>query len=407
MKYILINPEVIVDEINGDNGIYGKDGLMTRINFGKAEPELDMVYKVINSCRECTQKETQEADITEAFEYQNYGITPNKTRTQLRKLFDIDKFDKSEDGEGIVYVKYMTSKELSEKTQAEKEAFNERYNELEAKLKKLAQKKYTPEEISKIVNYIVKKYTEDLQQREDIVFEQNSWEAFLQGREPRIGDTMHMGGGKQYYPENLMYVVNEERYIVSTCIMASEEPAVAPDYRMTDKGAVFVDILRKSQDGKEENIARCKKEVSEEYGTSVSCYMGDLYYNISDTKSSLHHNEYYVTDKSRKVDSYNSEPSEKEFLEFSKNMVRPESIDALYDTLISKTRFQFPDNSIQPKKKPENWGVREVGDWPQKRPTHLDFETIMSNKQIVDHMEQVKPEDLIENKLQDKEQIQK
>ena len=83
-------------------------------------------------------------------------------------------------------------------------------------------------------------------------------------------DEIHIGGGTQYYPEPKVYSVNGENIIVSACIKGSDEPVVAPDYRMTNDGAMFVDILRKGQDGQYENLARCVKNVFKNLGVSVS-----------------------------------------------------------------------------------------------------------------------------------------
>ena len=147
----------------------------------------------------------------------------------------------------------MSAKEMREKLVDEREASIRRWHELEEKLKPLAPKQYSSEEIAQIVRYVLVRYTQDLLERDDIVFEHESWEGWLKNRESRIGDEIHIGGGKQYYPEPKVYSVNGENIIVSACIKGSDEPVVAPDYRMTSDGAMFVDILRKGQDGQYEN----------------------------------------------------------------------------------------------------------------------------------------------------------
>ena len=40
------------------------------------------------------------------------------------------------------------------------------------------------------------------------------------------------------------------------------------------------------------------------------------------------------------------------------------------------------------------WGMREVGDWPEKRPTNLSFEEIMSHGEIAKRMQRVQPKEL-------------
>ncbi len=391
MKYILVNPEELVSDIK-QNGEFGKDGFMSRITFGKAEPEWDFAGKFIKAARSKVENGTEEADLTAVFEYQNYGITPEIARAQLKKLVDIERLDNNENGEEIVYIRYMSAKEMREKLVEEREESIRRWHELEDKLKPLAPKEYSPEEISQIVRYVLERYTQDLLQREDIIFEHESWEGWLKKRESRIGDTIHIGGGKQYYPEPKVYSVNGENIIVSACIKGSDEPAVAPDYRMTNEGAMFVDILRKGQDGQYENFARCVKDVSKNHGVSVSCYMGDLYYSV-DTQKGTNLPEYYIS--MTEAGHYSSEePSEDRFQEFSKGMVEPASIDRLYEAYLSKIRFQFPDKSRQQQKPPMEWGRREVGDWPEKRPTILSFEEIMSFRETPTPMQRVDQDEL-------------
>lgn len=169
-----------------------------------------------------------------------------------------------------------------------------------------------------------------------------------------------------------MYSVNGENIIVSACIKGSDDLVVAPDYRMTNDGAMFVDILRKGQDGQYEDLARCIKDIDKSYGVSVSCHMGDLYYSVK-TKKENNSTQYYISTKMES--NYSSEDG---FKEFSKDMVGTASIDRLYDAYVRKIRFQFPDKTRTVQKPPMERGIREVGDWPDKRPTILSFEDIMS-----------------------------
>ena len=314
-------------------------------------------------------------------------------RDQLKKLVAIEGFDHNEDGEEIVYIRYMSATEMREKKDYEIKDTIGRWSELEDKLKQLAPKQYSPKEISQIVRFVLNRYIQDLQQREDIVFEHSSWEARLEDREPEIGDTMHIGGGTEYNLEDKVYSVNGEKIIVSVTIKGSDDPVVAPDYRFpTNKGTMFVDIVRKGQDGQYENFARCVKDVYEKAGTSVSCYMGDLYYSVN-AESGTHPTEYYISKKEE--DHYSLEyPSENRFQEFSKDMVKPASIDRLYEVCLSKIRFQFPDKSRQQQKTLTASGIREVGDWPDKRPTNLSFNEIMSYKEIAEHMQRVQQSEL-------------
>ena len=371
MKYILVNPENLVSEIN-KNGRFGNDCFMTRINFGQSEPEWDFADKFIEAARNKIEKGAAEADITSVFEYHNYGVTPRIAIDQLKKLVEIESFYSNEYGEEIVYISYMSAKEMCEKTAEERAEANRRWCELEEKLKSLAPKQYSPEEIAQIVRYVLERYTQDLLQRDDIVFEQKSRECIIKNRESRIGDRINIGGGKQYYPEPKVYSVNGENIIVSACIKGSDDLVVAPDYRMTNDGAMFVDILRKGQDGQYEDLARCIKDIDKSYGVSVSCHMGDLYYSVK-TKKENNSTQYYISTKMES--NYSSEDG---FKEFSKDMVGTASIDRLYDAYVRKIRFQFPDKSRTVQKPPMEWGIREVGDWPDKRPTILSFEDIMS-----------------------------
>ena len=221
MKYILVNPEVLVSEIE-QNSVFGKDGFMPRIIFGKAEPEFDFAHKIIRAASSKVNNESEEADLTPVFEYQNYGITPEMARDQLKKIVAIEGFDHNEDGEEIVYIRYMPATEMREKKDYEIEDTIGRWSELEDKLKQLAPKQYSPKEISQIVRFVLNRYIQDLQQREDIVFEHSSWEARLEDREPKIGDTMmHIGGGTEYNLEDKVYSVNGEKIIVSVTIKGS------------------------------------------------------------------------------------------------------------------------------------------------------------------------------------------
>ena len=402
MKYILVNPEELVSEIEQNDG-FGKDGFMPRITFGKAEPEWDFAGIFIRAARSKAEGKTEEADLTSIFEYQNYGITPEMARAQLKKLVDIERFDNNKDGEEIVYIRYMSAKEMREKKEDEREDAIIRWSELEDKIKQLAPKKYSPEEISQIVKFVLNRYTQDLQSRDDIIFEHESYEGWLQNREPKIGDTIHIGGGTQYYPEDKVYSVNGENIIVSACIKGSDEPAVAPDYRMTNEGGMVVDILRKGQDGQYENFARCIKSVSKKYGASVSCYMGDLYYSTSDTKSEFHPTPYtFGPSRGGTLQDLDSEIT---FRKSIKQMVQPDDITKLYEAFLSKIRFQFPDKSRQQQKPPMKWGMREVGDWPEKRPTNLNFEEIMSYGEIATRMQRV-PQDEITKTDPQKDNIQ-
>ena len=63
MKYILVNPEVLVSEIEQNSG-FGKDGFMPRIIFGKAEPEFDFAHKIIRAASSKVNNESEEADLT-------------------------------------------------------------------------------------------------------------------------------------------------------------------------------------------------------------------------------------------------------------------------------------------------------------------------------------------------------
>ena len=169
-----------------------------------------------------------------------------------------------------------------------------------------------------------------------------------------------------------MYSVNGENIIVSACIKGSDDPVVAPDYRMTNDGAMFVDIIRKGQDGQYEDFASCTKEVDKRYEDYVSCSMGDLYYSVKN-KTETNHTRYYISTK--RESKYSSEDG---FKEFSKDMVEPAIINRLYDAYVRKIRFQFPDKTRTVQKPPMKWGIREVGDWPDKTTTILNFKYIMS-----------------------------
>ena len=157
---------------------------------------------------------------------------------------------------------------------------------------------------------------------------------------------------------------------------------------MTTDGAMFVDILRKGQDGQYENLARCIKDIEKGYGVSVSCDMGDLYYSVR-TKKGNNPTKYYISTKMES--NYSSEDG---FKEFSKDMVGTASIDRLYDAYVRKIRFQFPDKSRTVQKPPMEGGIREVGDWPDKRPTILSFEDIMSFGEIRPSIEDIAPNEL-------------
>ena len=110
MKYICINPEDLTDDIEKNGSIYGKNGIMTRIHFGKSEPEHGLAAKIINPCNDYKNGESIEADLTEAFEYSysgwSFDTDVEDSWRILRKIFTIDKFTESEDGELVVRIKY-------------------------------------------------------------------------------------------------------------------------------------------------------------------------------------------------------------------------------------------------------------------------------------------------------------
>ena len=380
MKYILVNPEEFIMDIK-PNGNYGKNGFITRINFGKSEPELDFASKFAKSVNNKVNGTTKEANLAPVFEYQNYDISPKLARARLHQLVDIVKFDHNEDGEEVVYVRYMSVQEIAERTENEKEASIKKWNELENKLKLLSPKEYSLEEKSKIVNYVLHRYTQDLSERDEIVFESNSHEAWLENRDPKKGDSIRIGGSKQFLPEIKAYFVNGEHIIVSTYISSEKGFAVPPDYRMNSGDYMCVEISRKSLDGQYENFARFKKYFSKEFGNIISCSMGGLTYHTSDKTSALFPSLYSFSDSSKSHENFDSLEA---FETCIKQMIPPEDITKLYEVFLNKIRFQFPSKSKQHQKPPIQRGIREVGSWPDEKPALLDFKEIMFSNKISD-----------------------
>ena len=87
-----------------------------------------MLIKIIRAASSKVNNESEEADLTPAFDYQNYGITPKMARDQLKKLVAIEGFDHNEDGEEIVYIRYMSAAEMREKKDYEIEIKTTLYN---------------------------------------------------------------------------------------------------------------------------------------------------------------------------------------------------------------------------------------------------------------------------------------
>ncbi len=363
IKYILINPNVVLEDVE-KNGFYGANGCISRLDYGKSEPEHNVSYLYFNECKEAIKRNSNQADVTEAFNYSGYGLEPSRIRKQLAKVFMINKIIDSDENGKTIYVEYIPSAQYGEiRNDVDKmHEIAEKYSKLEENLQSLIE--YDEQSKRELANNILQRYSEDLSQRGDIVFqiEKNSWDK----------NKTWLGGGMNVYPQQLTYYGNNEKWIVALGIRFDDEAYMSlSDFgRSNDIISVVIDLYRESENGQIERVTRCIKSCSsnERYAISISCYFGEyLYYDNSNN------NEYSVqTEKPyygsiRKVDK-------DEFDEVTRMMIDPKVIEEIYDLINSKIKLTLFDETNPNSKKT---GGYELGNWPHNE-IELNFDEIVN-----------------------------
>lgn len=365
IKYILINPEVVLEDVE-KNDFYGANGCISRLDFEKSEPKHIVSYLYFNECKEAIKRNSNQADVTEAFNYSGYGLEPSRIREQLAKVFMINKIIDSDKNGKTIYVEYIPSAQYGEIRNDEDKMHEiaEKYSELEESLQSLIE--YDEQSKRQLANNILQRYSEDLSQREDIVFQikKNIWDE----------NEIWLGGGKHFCPQQLTYYCNNEKWIVALEIRFDDEAYMSlSDFgRSNDIISVVIDLYRESENGQIERVTRCKKSCSsdEKDAISISCYFGEcLYYHNSNN------NEYSVKPEKpyyeliRKVDK-------DEFDEVTRMMIDPKVIEEIYDLINSKIKLTLFDETNPNTKKTEGY---ELGNWPQNE-IELDFDEIVNGQ---------------------------
>jgi hypothetical protein len=363
MKYICTNPEVLVKEIK-ENGIYGRDMIMSRINLGKSEPEHGLGARIVNPCLDFAKGLIPEANITEAFSYtynsSRHNVGHIYVWENLEEIFEIENIEKDKNGETLIHVRYMPAKLERTRSEEEKEQAKEKWDKLEEIYQSQGLNSYTDEEVNVIVNSVIDKYTEDLAKREDVVIEQSP-----------LAGSIYLGGGTNYFLENLEYNFNGEKIIVEALTKGDPDAHIeVSESRFPDeKGLMDVTIYRKAKNGKKERLAIVMVDAAEypEYGKEISCRILNRNYDLHDVLNSFHPWYYYIdpnTDDIKRGEE--KRVSEEEFKEFIKDMVLPEKIEKLKEVFWKKMKFVVIDEANPSPKKDIQWGIIERGDWPEE-----------------------------------------
>ena len=276
MKYICINPEDIVEEVN-TKGIYGKGRIMSRIKLKKWEAEYGLFCEIINPSIDYFDYKISEADISEAFNYLYVARRCNVTRDaiwrELRGLFDIKEINQDENGNCIIKVEYLPIiKSLKEDLTQDR-----LWNELEEIHQSLSFLEYTEEEASIIIKTIIEKYTNDLQTRNDIVFEE----------EPFIGKNLYIGGNHNFQVKDITYIIEGEEYTVRTILLGASDAEIEPPACRfpSNDGYMEIEIIRKAQNGEKETIAEISRSgyisyITHDHKIDKKSRINNISYNI-------------------------------------------------------------------------------------------------------------------------------
>ena len=363
MKYICTNPEVLVKEIK-ENGIYGRDMIMSRINLGKSEPEHGLGAGIVNPCLDFAKGEKPEADVSKAFYYtynvNRYSVEHWEVWKNLEEIFNIESIGLDENGETLIKVSFMTAKEQRSRNEEQLKQAEEKWSKLEEIYESQGLTPYTEEEINLIVNRIIDKYTEDLSKRDDIIIEQ----------EP-LADSIYLGGGTLYHAENLEYKLNGEKIIIHGYTQGDPNASIpTTESRFPDeKGLMEIEITRIAKNGDEEHLAVAMDDISEypKYGKHINCRILKKSYDFYDVKNGYHPSNYYIDANKDEIKRSDERiTSKEEFEEFIKDMISPEKIEKLKEVFWKKMKFGIVDKSNPSPKKDIQWGIIERGDWPEE-----------------------------------------
>jgi len=236
-------------------------------------------------------------------------------------------------------------------------------------------KQEIPKEKTETINCLILKYIQDLQQRDNIIFE-------VSPSRLKPNDKLDIGGGTQFYPKNKAYSINGKSYIVVTIIKNTKELIAGPDYRMGNQGYMHVSIYEKVANGQDKLLAVCRKETyykNKSLLSSTYVFFEDekLCYNI---ESSGNHylckeipGEHALQEFPKTIDRVR---------DFSKEMVEPEIIDRLYELFKDKIRFLISSRvGERPGEHMVKVGRVEVGSWPHEGLTNISLEEMRELKE--------------------------
>ena len=365
IKYILINPKVVLEDVE-KNGFYGANRCISRLNYGNPDPEHNVSYLYFNECKEAIKRNINQADITEAFNYSGYGLEPRKIRSQLAKVFLINEIIDSDENGKTIYVEYIPNAQY-EKIKNDEDKMHEiavKYNELEESLQPLIE--YDEQSKRELASNILQKYSEDLSQRGDVVFQIK--------KDSQDKDKKWLGGGMHVYPQQLTYYCNNEKWIVALDILFDDKAYMSlSDFgRSNDIISIFIDLYRESENGQIECVTRCIKSCSsnEKNALIISCYFGEyLYYDNINNKEYFVRTEKPYSGSIRKV-------NKEEFDEVTRMMIDPRVIEKIYDLINSKIKLTLFDETNSDTKKA---GEYELGSWPQNE-IELDFDEMVNGQ---------------------------
>ena len=215
-----------------------------------------------------------------------------------------------------------------------------------------------------LANYLLKKYCEEIQKRDDFVF------PVLKTVFDR-DDKIYLGDGRHFYLRDLIYYINNEKWIVASAIRFHNKAYMSlPNFeRSNNVISVVIELLREREDGGYERITRCIKDCSRSSDvkqvSSIYCYLDYLFYVNTDNVN------YYVNTERLKRGRY---VDKAEYDEVTKMMVDPKVIEEIYDLINSKIKLTLFDETNT--KKADGY---ELGNWPQNE-IKLDIDEMVNGQ---------------------------
>lgn len=273
---------------------------------------------------------------------------------------------------------------MNKQSEEEKEESKRMWDKLETIYDSLGLITYSQQEIEEIAKNALKQYAQDLSEREEFTFK----------LKPNIDGAISLSSFA-FIPKDLIYFINGEELIIKTEIggTASSKIINSPDYKYSDSkdnGRVEIKLVRRARNGKTEILASIEiLKNKENWGIEYNCIIGNKRFSKKDLINKTILSPLRIIDYSNKQTIENDNPSEEEFDAFCKQLITPNEMDELYDSIWRKVAF-IPDT-----KKPSTNRIQEEGDWTKKdRPTNIEFEGKMPSNEIAARAGKVSGNDL-------------